>query len=470
MRTAPWWPTDPWTPVAFPEASLSLIPTPAAGEQWGRAGGRNITYAVTNLAGFSALSWGIVNGTTPGAAFDNNLDGLDFELGSAPRPGESMSFNGAGSNLTGGIAQWTGEAQIELVVPTTSRPVLNTRFTLTVTDAGAPVLLAFVDGEVDPGIDVLPTNGTFTVNLLFEAFYPVAIGGDDTWRPLLDLFDLLPTGIAADGFAHTSVNTGFYFVAAGGGALSLEDHDANISGKVDMIKDDTAFLRIDAINRLILLANDLVMLKNQVLLLPTDIQIPSDLATRDDVSDASQQLTETLLILFGLFPCPPEAGPLCDTAIFVQDLATQASVDMVKNELPSIQDKLDDILTAQGSASDGEVHVQAIEVSDQSSVEYRRWLLLTTQRGQLVDAELTRLLAIQASTWGPAFTEDLTFLADPVPMAPGMLDVTIPVAPGGQPSACLSVRPPVHRRRVHILWEHTGRYGPDRYPCQSSWE
>src|ERR1051325_2667294 len=40
------------------------------GTKWGRSGGRNFFYSVNTPATFSALRWGVVNGTSPSLAFD----------------------------------------------------------------------------------------------------------------------------------------------------------------------------------------------------------------------------------------------------------------------------------------------------------------------------------------------------------------------------------------------------------------
>ena len=70
------------------------------GQKWGRAGGRTITYNVTSFNSFSALSWGVVSGTAPGAAFDGGING----------GGEVLTFDNSNSNLGNGVARWAGSA------------------------------------------------------------------------------------------------------------------------------------------------------------------------------------------------------------------------------------------------------------------------------------------------------------------------------------------------------------------------
>ncbi|MDH4229296.1 MAG: hypothetical protein OEW11_06045 [Nitrospirota bacterium] len=440
----------PVTPGSLPGGVTVTDSDTVSGAQWGRSGGRTITYAVANPAGFAALSWGIVNGTTPEAAFDNAIDGLDFAV--TPRPGERMTFNPAESSLASGVARWTGEAQIQLVAPGVTRVVLPTRFTLTVTN---PAPLAFMAGGAAPGVDVLAnTPGTFTVNWLFEAKAP----GSTVWEPLLDLFDRLPTGIGADGFAHTSLSSGFYYELPGGGGLTLETHDANISAQVAAVKNDTGFLKIEAVNRLVGLADDLTALRNQVNTLPRDFQfpqIPPDIATRNDVNGASERLSQTLLTLFGIMPCPPEAGPVCDTATFINDLATLDALNAAKTEVLDAtgglatragldaaraavlaamgdlitQASLDaakaDIVAMLDASNAARLDVRAVEIGESEDGKLRRWLLFTTQQGSPIEASPATALAIVARKGSPATAEDVTPLMRAVPVSTGVLDVTI---------------------------------------------
>ncbi len=437
----------PVPPGSLPGGVNVVDADDGSGEQWGRAGGRTIQFTVNDLAGFTALGWGIVSPTAPGAAFDGSIDDAS----------EIMAFDSSGSNLPGGEARWTGQAQIELVDQFPSRVVtLPTRFILRVTnDAGNPVPLVFVSGEAFPGIDV-KTSNPFSANLRFEAKYPASIGGNDAWWPLLDLFDSLPTDPAGGGvLAQTSLNTGFYFEAQE--ALSLVEHDLNISAKVDAVKADTEFLKIDTVGRFQGLAEDLSMLKAQVSGIPTDdpsdelstiIDLLQDTgqspATPDDVQSAKDELaesvqsakdelTEILLVLFGLSPCPPEAGPLCDTAKFISDLATQASVDMVKDELPVIQEKLDILQeTLDAVPASTELKVEVVEISNGNKKSDRQWLLKTTRDGIRVDAALTTLMVFRDVRGGPPEPDDLTAQVTVTPVTPGVQELFLALPKKGR--------------------------------------
>lgn len=430
----------PALPGSLPGGAPVGDDDPGSGEQWGRANGRNLSISVNDPSLFTALSWGVVSATAPVAAFDGAVDEV----------GETMSFDALGSNLAGGVARWVGEAEVELVDTNPSTFVtLPTRFTLTVTNPGA-VPLAFVLGEVNPGINVL-TSGPFNANLFFEAFYPVSIGGDDSWHPLLDLFDLLDTNTNVPGggqLAQTGVNTGFYFTTDEG--LSLEDHDANISGQIADVKDDTAFLRIDAINRLQGLGVDLDELADMVAWVKTDLgslqnevgMIPKeDLsdeiamvlallqggggdppATGEDLQQLQDEITDILLILFGLAPCPPEAGPLCDSATFVDDLATESSLQMAKDEIQEQLELLQE--TLEEVPASVELEVEVIDISEGNPHE-RQWLVKTTRDGTRVDAALTTLLLMRATNGGVPVTDDVLAQANVTSIAVGVQEVFV---------------------------------------------
>lgn len=316
-----------------------------AGEQWGRAGGRNLAFTVGNTSDLATLYWGIVNATVPTVAFDNSL---------TPNTSEYMAFDGSGSNLAGGIARWSGSAQLQLV--NAPLQAFATRFTLTVTTPnGAPIALSGVNGSVSPGINVL-TSGSFRANLLFEMF------ANGSWGPLLTVYDALPTlpgpGPGTPGPVLSGVSTGFYFTGAG---LTLADHDAHITGLLGAIKGDTQFLKDDTVGRLSGIMTDLSDVKNEV-----QQNIPSSLqqilgalqnqtqnpnvATRNDVNNAASQLQQMLAMLWGLMPCPttgdPQSVQMCAMARKIQELSTQSSVDAVAILIGLLTGKVD---TAQGS-------------------------------------------------------------------------------------------------------------------------
>jgi hypothetical protein len=372
-----------------------------SGEKWGRPGGRTMTFSVNVPGNFSAISWGAVSGQAPHVAFDGSV---------TPATSEVLAFNAGASNLPGGVAVWTGGAVVQLV--TTGPELLPTRLTVTVTNGGGSVPLTFVGGEVSPGVNVL-TAGAFTANILFEA---QRFG---VWHPVLDLYDGLPTPVGnppgTTGPVMTGFSHGFYYTSSS--SLSLIDHHDTTMTKLNSIKDDTAFLRIDAINRLISLGVDVSTVGTQVNGLGSNInnignqvsqlqstlnalQFPQNLASQQDVSNAKNDIQTMMLILFGLAPCPSNAGPLCEQATFVSHLAKR------------------------------QVDVQVLEVSNPSTAQSRRWLVRTSLHGAPVDADLTKLVAITTSTLDPAIVQDITTAATVLSIATGLKDVTIPVTPG----------------------------------------
>jgi hypothetical protein len=461
-----------------------------SGEQWGRAGGRSITFAVGDTSAVATLFWGATQ--PPSAAFDNNVN-----------PSEVMIFDGS-SNLLGGIARWTGSAALPLMNGTS--PVKSTRFTLTVTTTGgAPVPLSFAAGGATPGINV-KSVGAFTANLLFEAL------DGATWQPILDYYDVQPTTVGnppgTSGPVLTSFNRGFYFTTAATG-MTLEQHDANItqrltslSGQATGIRDDTAFLRIETPNRLQSLQSSVDQVQNGVssLLQNQGGQIPSDIAKRADVKDAKNELQQLLFILFGLMPCP-EPSICGDTATLINDLATQASVDQIKQAVDGLviqanTQQLNEILTQASvhqlgvalnglatNASIDEVkqalntlathdgveqikaqlielaaavdainatiatpsqslELQVVELTDKDSPKRRRWLLRTSLNGTSVAASLTGLVAISANKKQPSTATQVLSLASTAQLMPGLLEVLfdVPESQSNEMSFQFSVR------------------------------
>lgn len=310
------------------------------GQQWGRSGGRNITYHVSNPSGFATLTFGVVNNTNPSLAFDSAV---------TPSTGEIMSFTAGQSSLGSGMARWTGSALLQLTGGTATIP---TRFTMTLVRASdnAPLPLAFDSAGASPGASVV-ASGDFKVNLLFEMQFINTIGGDNSWRPVLDLYDALPTPPGSSpasntGPVMTGVSTGFYFTGAG---MTLEEHDAHITAELAPIKTQLGFLYTDWPLRWNGIQSDIGTIKSDVEnnLTPTINQIAqnvttllgssggtSNLATRNDI----QGLQQMFLVLWGLMPCPndPQAQQMCASAKFIRDLATQASVDGVRADTQGI--------------------------------------------------------------------------------------------------------------------------------------
>jgi len=397
--------TGPVGPGGVP-GGVIVVDGDVSGEAWGRAGGRIVTYTVNNPAGFTSMTWGAAGATPVQLAFDNSIDA----------PGETLGLDNGLSNLPGGVAVWTGQATIPLSVG--GPLILDTRFTLTVVDGSTnPILLSVAGGNV-PGINVLSPGGPFTATLLFEADHDGSNGLPSGWTPVLDLFDVLPTlsgtPPGTTGPVLTTFTSGFFFEEVTG--PGIDDHDDNMFSQTNMIKDDISaldgkieFLTIDAINRLVQLGVDhtaihawvnnnhvaVINAINQVLAsIPEIPEFPNDVASSDDVDQARQDLQDMLLILFGILPCPAEAGPLCDSATFINDLAAK------------------------------EIKVQAVKVSGGSSPS---WLLTTTVDGKLVDVDLNKVLAV---TVNPSTNVvDVTAIAVPVPLSLGLLEVSVSLPP-----------------------------------------
>jgi hypothetical protein len=435
----------------------------SAGEKWGRPGGRTIVFTVGNTANLGSLHWGVVNATVPTVAFDNSL---------TPNTSEYMTFDGSGSNLGGGIARWTGAAQLQLA--NGSIQTYGTRFTLTVTNTGgSPILLTGVNGSVSPGINVL-LSGSFRANLLFE----MQVNG--TWGPLLTTYDGLQTNPGplpgSPGPVLSGVSTGFYFTGAG---ITLAEHDTHITGLLGGIKGDTEFLKIDMVGRLTGLSSDVSDIKNSV-----QNNIPQSLsqilnavqgqggqnpnvATRNDVNGVKNDLQQLLFTLFGLMPCPtdPDAAAMCNSIKKIKDLSTQASVDAlqvligmlngkadatqaginglvgkidaaqgsvnalggkvdaVQGGITSVQQKLDALQAGLHTCADlASLDVQASPLDAKGKTQH--WLLRTTQDGLGVNPQLSKVLVIRSAKSGTTAT-DATSLAKVVTFSSGLHDVSL---------------------------------------------
>jgi len=464
-----------------------------SGEKWGRIGGREITYTVGNTSAFAALSWGSVAGQPPSAAFDNSVDS----------PGEVLTLDPA-SDLAGGIARWTGTA----VVPLVNQPSISvpTQFMITVfTNGNQPVPLSMAAGGATPGLN-LKLVDNFTVFMSFHAYHA------GVWQPLLDFYDSMPTPPGNQpgqgGPVLTSFTSGFYFANAGTG-LTLDQHDANITqrlnsltGQAASIKDDTAFMRIDAINRLASVQNSVGQVQDRVgqvqngvnqlttmvQNIPGSQQLPTDLARTHDVKDAKDSLQQMLMILFGLAPCPPEAQGLCDNAQLINDLATQVSVDEIRQALSALatqttvdqanqqlgalgmsvvnleqiliglskESSVQEVKAALGGLAShmgveqvkqrlnelgveiaaikntinqpaaASLAVQVAEVDEDES-DTRRWLVSTSLNGTPVTAGLTKLVVVSSRKRGQSAIGDVTSLARVKQLMPGLLEVEVEI-------------------------------------------
>jgi hypothetical protein len=155
--------------------------------------------------------------------------------------------------------------------------------------------------------------------------------------------------------------------------------------------------------------------------IPEFPELPGDIATPDDVRELQDALTEILLLLFGLTPCPDDAP--CTPGEPIHLFATPDDVQAVADDIADALNTLAEIQAALAP----EISVQVVNTSSDSLGRYHRWLLTTTVEGQLVDASLVRVVAVTASGLVPASTEDVTLQAVPVSLGPGMLDVLLTV-------------------------------------------
>jgi hypothetical protein len=436
------------------------------GQAWGRTGGRTIAYHVGDPSNFGSLTFGIVNGTSPSAAFDGAVTNST---------GEVMSYSAGQSQLASGIATFVGNATLQLNNQTV--PNVPTRFTITVKRAdNTPIALQFDSGGVSPGANVLST-GDFKVNLFFEMQNLSAWGGDNTFRPILDLYDVLATPpgqppASNTGPVMTGVNTGFYFTDAVVG-LTLDEHDAHIAGLIGPIATKVGFIRDDWQGRWDGVGTGFDEVKGLIGNLTPSVQqlgslVPAVQQIAQQVSQLVGQsggnpnavtksdidgIRDTLLTLWGLNPCPlPPAQ--CSAVKFIQNLSSQGSVDAIKVDTSSILIGLNQANNTLGSlalqstlsALDGKLNalsakvdivqdaldagtsspslqLQALQVDPPSS-KTQRWIVKITQDGGLVGGSLTKISSLRT---GRRPTAVANVLANAVitQLAPGLLDVVL---------------------------------------------
>src|SRR5437868_515805 len=75
------------------------------GQQWGRNGGRTITYHVNNPATFNALTFSVIQTTSPSVAFDGQVNAGTNEV---------LTYSSQASSLGSGMARWVGSAVLPL--------------------------------------------------------------------------------------------------------------------------------------------------------------------------------------------------------------------------------------------------------------------------------------------------------------------------------------------------------------------
>ena len=451
--------TGPVSAAAVPGTVTVTDSDSGNGQAWGRAGGRNLAFTVNTPSAFSALTWGVQNGTNPSLAFDGAVTTSTSEV---------MSYTAGQSNLAGGVVRWTGAAVLTLASGQTLS--VPTRFTLTFTNASAAPVAIFDGAGVSPGTSLL-VPGQVHANELFEMQYVSALGGDNSWRPVLDLYDALATPAggspqANQGPVMTGVTTGFYYATVVAG-LTLEQHDANITNQLNAIKGDTSFLRVDIPGRLQSIATDLGDVKNTVnnSLFQSVSQIQQQVtqlvnnsqsgggntATRDDVKG----LQTMLMVFWGVMPCPAEFGPQCPGVRKIQDLATEANVNDVKaatsgiligmnqlataSSVSSLSGKVDALQVALSAAQakigtlqdmiDGGTSFAVTTMLLPAVQKQVRWLVGTTRGGVSFNPSSVKVSAVFGST-SPATVRDVTANAHITTIAPGLHDIAVDVVKG----------------------------------------
>lgn len=428
------WAVGPVPVTGLPGGGVELSDSDTGnGQAWGRGSGRNIVYRMTNQAQYSALTFGVVGGTSPSLTFDGSAGGaLAFNNSQSSLPGGVAVFTG-----NAGLFVWNGSGFVGISVPT--------RFVMTLTrvSTGTPVALQF-DGVsgVNPGGNVLNV-GDIRVNLLFQMQDMTFWGGSGAFVPVLDRYDSLPTPPGAPpgnpGPVMTGVSTGFYYTMAVGG-MKIEQHDQHLTAEMNIVKSDlgtlktkVGFMHDDWVPRWsgiqgqvqgvqTSLNNDikpsLDQIKSQVQQLLGQGGGTGNLATRDDVNNAKNSLNEILMIMLGFAPCPADKAPpgFCDnfgnlkklggdTTQILAGLNNLPSLDGIliglnnalQAKLAPLQNQIDELQVTLDNMASQSLDVQAIQV-DSGDPKKLRWLVKTTRDGVMVNASLTRLATVRGST------------------------------------------------------------------------
>ncbi|HYE03671.1 MAG TPA: GC-type dockerin domain-anchored protein [Phycisphaerales bacterium] len=169
-------------PVFPPPGGVTFAGTGLAGS----AGGRTLNYSAVDVAQFGTLLWGPASATA-----------VQVALASA-HPLTALNYSAADSALPG-MARWTGS--VVYSPPQAAPQTVPVRFTLTQLTP-APYLLTAPAAISGSGavVDVLAGGSSFSVNILFEAFY----GGQ--WTPVNALQQL-----PGDPATRTSFSGGFFW-------------------------------------------------------------------------------------------------------------------------------------------------------------------------------------------------------------------------------------------------------------------
>ena len=171
---------------------------PPGGVDWsssgsaGRAGGQTWSYENLDLESFRDIWWG------------PNPVGVKLSTdGSAPSP---LSFDGANSDLAGGLVVWSGTSTLFRF--STGDQSVPTRLELrTSTWGGDPI--PFITAE---SVDIDPTAGAvIPVTDDYRANFTFLIFSRGSWKPVLDEFDALDTNPACNQCVRSSFGAGFYW-------------------------------------------------------------------------------------------------------------------------------------------------------------------------------------------------------------------------------------------------------------------
>ena len=389
-----------------------------SGEQWGRAGGRDLLYEDFVIGNFSYLNW---QPLTAGMAFDGEISGGTNEEMSGPVVLDPFTL------------QWTGQTTITNDVSNSTVPVY-TRFTVV---ASAPF-------NISPeNIDIIAAGGSFTINLLFEA--SEAPGGP--YQPALNFFDNYPTPPGHDGFAHTSFSNGFFFEGSG---MTLEEHDTNMHGRFDNVDGALDFLTIESVNRLTDIGGKVHDNGDKLTWIKSDLETllgagTGNLATTDDIDRLMQRFDQTTdninsvgdsvrdrfsetdaLILCAwigndLIPvCPPGATGLPNLFSLTAGQANlETSVGGLNSKVDGIQGDLDALVAGINGA-------QHIDVSVESSDGKEMFTVLTSVNGLPTDAEITAVTSILVSKKDGTEAVPALFTAMPVTTGVQGLEVEFP--------------------------------------------
>ena len=134
---------------------------------------------------FRSTVWGASSAFPPGFAFDGTIDA----------PGETLTFDAAGSNLAQGMLQWTGFSTLVYGVSNElMAPNVPTRLVLTVSDAsGRLPLLSPQEAGVPSSVGgVVRFAGTYPAGAPLQVSRKMEILWGGSWQPAMAIYDGLP--------------------------------------------------------------------------------------------------------------------------------------------------------------------------------------------------------------------------------------------------------------------------------------